>query len=147
MLGRLARYLRFFGHDTRYQRGLGDDEILARAARERRTILTRDRALAARAASAVLLRSTAIGDQIRELDRNVPGLSMELRFDRCPLCNSGLEPWTPPTDRPFPDGVPRERVDLGLRVFACGPCGRQFWEGSHAERIRRDLLAWRAAVP
>jgi Protein of unknown function DUF82. len=47
--------------------GLTDDEILAHASSERRTILTRDTELAQRADDAVLLTARDVEDQLHEL--------------------------------------------------------------------------------
>src|SRR5262245_58046319 len=46
MLGRLARWLRMAGYDTRYDPRVSDAELVRSAVEEGRTILTRDRALA-----------------------------------------------------------------------------------------------------
>ena len=44
-LGRLARYLRLLGFDCLYQNDFDDETVANIAAREQRTVLTRDRAL------------------------------------------------------------------------------------------------------
>lgn len=147
MLGRLARYLRFLGCDTAWERGLGDEEIARRAAAEGRVVVTRDRGLAARSPGAILLRAPHVGEQLRELAAACPGLPREVAFDRCPECNGRLGRWRPPDGGPWPDGVPRERVDSGLPVFECPECRRRFWEGSHTVAIRRSLATWLPAVP
>jgi uncharacterized protein len=60
-LGTLARYLRLLGFDTAYDNHSGDDDLLARAAAEDRTLLTRDRGILRRRAitDARLVRGTA----------------------------------------------------------------------------------------
>lgn len=47
MLGRLARWLRALGHNAAYDHAADDPALLRRAARERRTLVTRDTQLAA----------------------------------------------------------------------------------------------------
>ncbi|HZD03737.1 MAG TPA: Mut7-C RNAse domain-containing protein [Longimicrobiales bacterium] len=42
MLGRLARWLRTLGFDTAFDDAIADDELIRRAVRESRVILTRD---------------------------------------------------------------------------------------------------------
>jgi len=125
MLGRLARWLRLYGHDTLY--GIVDDgEIVRVAGEENRTVLTRDTGLAERAKKAgvrvVLLRSTSLPEQLLEL--GVGDLSPERA--RCPKCNGPLE------------AVPRERVRgrVPERVYAlygefyvCKNCGQVYWPG------------------
>ena len=48
MLGRLARWLRILGYDVAYEHAISDDDLIARALRENRIILTMDRELANR---------------------------------------------------------------------------------------------------
>jgi uncharacterized protein len=137
MLGKLARYLRFLGHDTAYARGLEDDELLALARSERRTLLTRDRALAARAEPSLLLRAAQLPGQLAEVRLRFPEIPFEVTFDRCPECNVPLRRWIPPSDgSPWPEELPRELVVQGLEVRTCPSCSRHYWEGSHAARIR-----------
>ncbi|MCI4369560.1 MAG: Mut7-C RNAse domain-containing protein, partial [Thermoplasmata archaeon] len=75
MLGRLARYLRFLGGDVRYARDVSDDEILRLAQDDGRTLLTRDRQLAARTPGSLLIRSHEISEQLLEIRRAFPDLS------------------------------------------------------------------------
>ncbi|HTW55578.1 MAG TPA: Mut7-C RNAse domain-containing protein [Thermoplasmata archaeon] len=138
MLGRLARYLRFVGCDTEYARGEADDRIRARALREGRILVTRDRRLGAATPGAVVLRAVTIERQWRELRVACPDLPTSVRFDRCSLCNGRLrpaasEPGAPP--RPGPDGTI-------VPTFACDRCGHRYWEGSHTAGIRRRIAAW-----
>jgi hypothetical protein len=59
MLGRLARWLRILGYDVVYETSISDDDLIAKALRENRIILTMDRELADRksAKNALLLKS------------------------------------------------------------------------------------------
>jgi len=142
MVGRLARYLRFVGCDTVYVRGLSDDEILHRLRDDPRMLLTRDRALARRASSALLLVSPSLEAQWRAVRHELPHLPTEVRFERCSLCNGRLEPASPSRIAVRSEGVPWDRVDAGLPLFACADCGHLYWDGSHTARIRRQIEAW-----
>jgi len=42
MLGKVARWLRMLGYDTKYFNAMSDDEILKVASEEKRILLTRD---------------------------------------------------------------------------------------------------------
>lgn len=139
MLGRLARYLRFMGYDTEYARTADDDELVRRARSEPRTLVTRDRELAGRVEGAILLTTTALRTQLRQMERAVPGLLREVRFDRCSLCNERLTPAaSSPLDPGGSSGTEVRRVPEV--VVACPACGQRYWEGSHTARIRRTLL-------
>ena len=68
MLGRLARWLRALGHDTAYDPAADDAELLRRAARERRMLVTRDtRIVAPPRVRVMLLRANDTPGQLREL--------------------------------------------------------------------------------
>lgn len=147
MVGRLARYLRFVGCDTVYARGLADEEIVERAHRERRVVVTRDRALADRAELAVLLTSPHLPDQWKAVRAAYPEVPQEVGFLRCTECNGELRVHLPATGEPRPPGVPWERVDQGLELFQCTECGHLYWEGSHTARIRSQLARWAEEAP
>jgi len=142
MVGRLARYLRFVGCDTTYARGLSDDEILKVARAEGRVILTRDRDLAARAERALLLKSPHLADQWRAVRDAFPGVSGELRFERCTECNGELGRIVEPAEGTVSDGVPWDRVREGLPLYRCAACGHYYWEGSHTADVRARFASW-----
>ena len=134
-LGKLARHLRMAGFDTRYAPDWDDDHIVARAATERLTILTRDKGMLRRSdvERGYFVRATAADEQLREV---VAALQLEARlapFSRCRECNALLEE------------APRESVleQLPARVRGsytrfkrCPRCARVYWEGTHYARMR-----------
>jgi uncharacterized protein with PIN domain len=143
MVGRLARYLRFLGQDTAYARGVPDSEVAEIARREHRTILTRDRELSRRVPGTVLLRSTAIADQLREVRAVAPGLRWVPSFDRCTGCNGRLV--QAPADE-VAMGEPR-LTPVGAPVFRCQECGHLYWEGSHSRGVRERVDGWLSEAP
>jgi uncharacterized protein with PIN domain len=137
MLGRLARYLRFLGHDTEWVRGEADDTIRHRALEEGRVLLTRDRQLAARTEGALLIRSPQIREQLREVFLRFPALPSAVTFDRCTLCNGLLEP--APLASINSTAIGPGRRALSDPLFRCTQCRHEFWEGTHTARIRREV--------
>ena len=136
MLGTLARYLRFCGHDAAYalDRGVeADDELLSWAAGEGRRLLTRDRDLAARADDAVLLSTRDVDDQLGELADAGTDLTPGPPA-RCGACNGELA--VQPDDAPVPEHAP----DGVAPVYRCVDCGQRFWKGSHWDDVA-DTLA------
>ena len=134
MLGRLARLLRMCGYDAAYalDRGVEDDDDLRGiAVREGRTLLTRDRALAARTPGSVLLRSRDVDHQVDELREAGFALTLPDEPVRCASCNGRLER----ADGPHPEYV----TDGVSAVWACESCGQRYWTGSHWEDVRRRL--------
>ncbi|UPM42412.1 Mut7-C RNAse domain-containing protein [Halocatena salina] len=132
MCGGLRSYLRMCGHDTSYALDYdveADDRLIAIARTEDRTLITRDRQLATRTDTAILLESTDTEEQLRTLQNAGIRLTL-IEPTRCSRCNGRLEP----TSDSRPDDVPEER-----RVWRCENCGQWFWKGSHWNRVRTTL--------
>jgi uncharacterized protein len=146
MLGRLARYLRFVGCDTAYLQGLADDELLERARREGRVLLTRDRELASRSRDALLIESPRVADQWRAVRRAWPEVPTVPSFDRCSVCNGPLSRAEPPRGGEA-RGLPPSVRDGSAALFSCESCGHLYWEGSHTRTIRERIAAWEAEGP
>lgn len=124
MLGKLATYLRMCGVDAAYalDRGVEDDDaILELARREGRTLLTRDRELAARAGDSLLVESRDPTAQLAEVGDAGVDVSLPERPRRCGACNGELEPAAE-----SPDIAPDD-----ADVYRCRECGKHFWRGSH----------------
>jgi uncharacterized protein with PIN domain len=136
MLGRLARWLRIMGFDTAYEDRITDAELVRRSLQERRTVLTRDRALPEewRIASVFVLASETGMDQLREVVRAFDLAAGVTLFTRCSVCNARLEPASADSVR---DDVP-ERIFATHEVFRrCPGCSRVYWRGTHADRMER----------
>ena len=137
MCGTLAVYCRMCGHDTAYalDRGVENDDRLRDLAREEgRTLVTRDRELAARAERSVLLESRDVREQLRELATE--GIALDLADEpaRCGRCNGALE--SIPEDGATPGYAPDPSE---CRVWRCADCGQCFWKGSHWDRVETTL--------
>jgi len=136
MLMKLARWLRMAGYDvSNPPAGADDTDLIEIALAEKRTLLTRDRALARRCEKAgarcLLIISSDLDEQLGELLDS--GLSLELNPLRCTLCNAPLEEVTE-SDIAGPAGL-EERSDLRR----CRRCGKVYWRGSHWWGIRERL--------
>jgi len=143
MLGRLAKWLRALGFDVAYDRRIADDALIARAWREGRTILTRDRALAGRralkenGARCILVESADPDGQLAEMVR-AHGLTPDPArlLTRCLRCNE------------MTVGVPADSVAgevpsyvraTQTRFSRCPACGRVYWKATHVERLLERL--------
>lgn len=144
MLKRLGRWLRAAGYDTVIENdGVRDRELIERAVREGRLLITRDRKLTEfRDAPGVviLLRSNTVQDSIRELTGQI-GIDWTFRpFTRCLVCNTPLIEAPPELWCEVPH---RSRV-MVRHLYYCPQCGKVYWEGSHVRRMHGKLAAWRA---
>ena len=137
MLGKLATFLRMCGYDTVYalDRELeADDRILALSRAEGRTLLTRDRGLAARTDDSVLLTARDPVEQLREL--RGAGFRLELpdRPVRCSRCNGVVTAIDGDESTP---GYAPDPAETG--VWRCADCGQCFWKGSHWADVAETL--------
>ncbi|RLI38705.1 hypothetical protein DRO60_02845 [Candidatus Bathyarchaeota archaeon] len=141
MLGKLARWLRLLGHDAEYGRDASDEELLARAAREERVLLTADVELYRRAAlsglRAVLVKGSSEAERLALL---AVKLGLELRVDmassRCPRCNAPVVEVLKEDVRGL---VPEGSWRRYERFWRCTGCGQVYWQGSHWSNIERVL--------
>ncbi|MFC7204382.1 Mut7-C RNAse domain-containing protein [Haloferax namakaokahaiae] len=139
MLGKLAVYLRMCGYDTAYAldsdgEDPGDDALLERAEEEKRVLLTRDVALAERAARSVLLTGRSPPDQLSELLAVGFELSLSDKPARCGSCNGVVNPIEEG------ESVPAYAPDAdAVRLWKCRDCGQVFWRGSHWDDVETTL--------
>jgi hypothetical protein len=142
MLGKLARWLRLSGYDVYYSNRAEDEELLSRARREGRVLLTRDAGLAERAEKlglrAVRVESNSIEEQLLQLGRE-----LGLRYERtparalCPECNGSLEE----VGRgDVAELLPREVVEAHEEFYRCTGCGKLYWHGKHWQSIAERVV-------
>lgn len=137
MLGRLARLLRAAGEDVALvQPGADDRDVVARARREGRRLLTRDRRLAeAGGADAVWIAAQAPTEQAVAVAGLAPVDWRSRRFTRCTLDNTLLRDATAAEIA----GLPGETARGPGPFRACPACGRLYWPGSHVRRLAEQL--------
>jgi uncharacterized protein with PIN domain len=131
-LGSLARRLRLLGVDTGYGNDADDADLVERAGRERRILLTQDRGLLMRRAlwAGAYVRGHGAEAQLADvLDRFAPPLAP---WTRCVACNGEVAE------------VPKEQVIDRLepgtrrryqRFARCASCGHVYWRGAHGRRL------------
>jgi uncharacterized protein with PIN domain len=128
MLGSLARWLRIMGYDTGYARDMTDREVLVLAHAEERTILTRDRQLAARAgADGLYIISEVLEEQLSQVAAAFR-LDFHGGMTRCTLCNGVL---TAQTQEQVRGRVPPRVLASHEKFYVCVRCGQVYWKGSH----------------
>lgn len=139
MLGRLARWLRLLGHDTLYEPHWDDRAIARIAARDQRTVLTRDHGLLARkiVRAGLLLESDNLGEQLRQVLRefHLP-VTRERIFTRCTACNA---PVAVAPKAAVAGQVPPYILRRHERFLSCPGCGRIYWGGTHQRLALRRL--------
>jgi uncharacterized protein with PIN domain len=141
-VGKLAKWLRMMGYDSRFFDGSDDSQMVALALAEGRVILTRDgeimkrRVITGGRLGAVLIDSEAPERQMQQLMASLD-LGRQLRpFTLCLECNQLL--------------VERKREEVRERVppyvfrtqdqyMECPACHRIYWRGTHWEAMMKRL--------
>lgn len=140
MLGRLARWLRIIGCDTEYFPAIADAELVERAERTGRLILTRDTLLIRRRkvrGNHFFIGHDQFRDQLRQV---VSAFSLDpfARFlTRCIECNALLSPTEKDAD--LAARVPSYVFMTHERFSTCPLCRRVYWEGTQRERMVEEL--------
>lgn len=133
-LGKLARYLRLLGFDSVCDGSYDDRDLVDISVRDRRILLTKDRALLKHAV-------VTHGYFVREINPRTQIIEVVRRFDlvdsidpfaRCMECNGEIvtvdkgviEEQLQPLTRRYFDGFRR-----------CAGCSRIYWRGSHYPRL------------
>lgn len=138
-LGRLARWLRLQGFDTRFESPIEDSRLCRLAQTEGRILLTRDHHLPAKTLwdAVVVIEEEAYEKQLRELASHVR-LVGGRPFSRCLDCNEGIRPIGRPEVR---GKVPEAVFKSYEEFFSCPSCKKIFWKGTHVKnseaRLRR----------
>jgi len=139
MLGKLARWLRLAGLDARYERGIADQDLVARARAEQRIILTRDTRLMRELhpEEGVFIAHDRLEDQFEQFRRRFPGVFQGAEaFSRCADCNTPLVeiPKEEAKGKTFPYVYYTQD-----RFRACPDCQRLYWDATHVGKIRSKL--------
>ena len=135
-LGQLARYLRLLGFDATYRINFADAEVARIASREKRIVLTRDRALLQHKiiTHGYFVRAVKPREQVREILARLD-LYRSLRpFTRCLRCNGELE--TVDKEAVLQQLEPRTKR-FYERFRRCKACGQAYWKGSHFDRMEK----------
>jgi uncharacterized protein with PIN domain len=142
MLQRLGRWLRAAGYDTVIaEGGKRDRDLLARARREGRILVTRDRKLAEHRGAegaVVVLRANDLEGCVGELTRRLAIDWLLNPFTRCVVCNAELTPLPPA----LMESVPASLAASEAELRHCPLCWKIFWKGGHVARMRRRLERW-----
>jgi uncharacterized protein with PIN domain len=140
MLGRLATWLRLLGCDVEYFPAISDEDLVERASRSGRVILTRDLQLIRRRKARdnhFLIQDDRYQDQLRQVAKRFSIDPLARFLTRCLRCNEPL--------RGIDRSAVRERVppyvyETQHDFKSCGCCGRVYWKGSHRDEAMKQMM-------
>ncbi len=139
-LGKLAKWLRTLGYDTLFYLDIEDTELVSRALKEKRIILSRDtelRRFKSAEKNLFLLASNLPLEQVKQVLREF-NLTPEKKylFTRCLVCNQVLVP------------VPKKEVENKVPPFVfktqenfvyCPSCDKLYWAGTHVKNLKKEI--------
>jgi len=135
MLGRLAKYLRMLGFDTKYEKEIKDEELLREAKDEDRIVITRDTHLVKRKDAVgicILLTKNDVKSQLIELNNAIPVFAKAAPFTRCSVCNTLL---VPITKEQAEKNVPPYVFKTQNQFSYCPACDKVYWPATHIAKL------------
>lgn len=140
MLGKLSRWLRICGFDTLYYRQIRDPDLLVRAEKENRILLTRDHALFTlsrkKNLKVILIAHNFYEDQLEQIFQELNIRVPPLPLGRCLNCNEVLRK----IDKAeIEHKIPAYIFDTEQTFYICPACRKVYWRGTHWIKMRRSL--------
>ena len=138
MLGKLAKWMRVLGFDVVYLRKGGDEEIFL-CLKEGRTLLTRKHGASFREqqGKVFIVSANDPKKQLREVYQGLGLCKTAVTFlSRCLNCNRLLEAISKEEVR---EEVPEYIWQSQSLFYRCEDCGKVYWPGSHAKKMRQHL--------
>lgn len=133
----LLRRLRMMGYDSVSLIGSSDKDIQTKAKDEKRIILTRDRRFFNRLTQgeAYFVSSELPKQQLREVIKTFP-LQEEEPLSRCFECNTPIQAVNKES---IQDKVDNKTFNLYVDFYECPSCHKIYWEGSHFQRMQKEI--------
>ncbi len=140
-LGKLARGLRLLGFDCCFRNDFDDPEIIRRALRAQRIILTRDRRLLQdqRVQHGYWVRACDPEQQVREVLARFDLAGQVRAFSRCTVCNGRLAAVAKSDVITRLQPMTRRYYD---QFWLCPDCSRIYWKGAHYSRLAERVRRW-----
>jgi len=137
-LGKLAKYLRMLGFDTRYKNNYHDSQIVSIAGDEKRIILTRDIGILKikKVTCGYWIRSQNPKKQLQEVIGHFDLYSSIKPFHRCMDCNGIIKKVKKES---IHDNMEEKTKKYYNEFYRCKSCGKIYWQGSHYDRMKKFI--------
>jgi len=142
MLGKLTRWLRMLGQDVVYTGSMDDKELIEKAKKENRVLLTRDLELyqqaIGRGAEAFLVEGKTEAEKLANLVKRFNfRLEIDVRVSRCPKCNARIKSVS---KADVINKIPKTTASYYNEFWECPNCRQIYWRGAHWKRIEKTLI-------
>ncbi len=141
-VGKLAKWLRIIGYDTLFFDEKDDGKLIKIAAKEDRTILTKDTQIMVRRLvtsgrlKAVLIKHDNPKAQLQEV---VTRLDLDYHRKPFSLCLECNQPLMPKSREEVRSLVPPYVFETQEHYMECPVCHRIYWQGTHWQRMSKEL--------
>ncbi len=141
-MGKLAKWLRIMGYDTRFFDGSNDSHLIAIALAEDRVILTRDtqimrrRLVTSGQLKAILIQSDEPERQIQQV---INTLNLDSQFKPFSICLECNQPLVERSKQQVKDLVPPYVFQTQEQYMECPACHRIYWRGTHWQAMTKKL--------
>lgn len=139
MLGKLARWLRLMGFDTLYYPSISDEELIEKAKKEGRIVLTKDGGLVNknRYTNIIYITDSDPNRQIKMIIKKLKLNPWEGLFSRCTHCNHLVEKIKEVSQ--YKEKIPPYAYRTSPSFYYCPSCNKVYWEGSHHQKIKTKI--------
>jgi len=144
-VGKLAKWLRIMGYDTRFFNGSDDAELVATALAEERMILSRDTQIMKRGVvtngrlKAILIQGDEPEQQMRQV---IETLNLDCQFRPFALCLECNQPLRQRSKQQVEDLVPPYVFRTQSQYMECPACHRIYWRGTHWQAMTERLRSF-----
>jgi hypothetical protein len=141
-VGKLAKWLRLMGYDTRFFNGSNDSHLVATALAEGRVILTRDtqimkrRVITSGKLKAILIQGDEPELQIHQV---IDALDLDPKFRPFTLCLECNQVLVERDRGETKDLVPPYVYQTQSQFMQCPTCHRIYWRGTHWQAMTERL--------
>jgi uncharacterized protein with PIN domain len=141
-VGKLVKWLRLMGYDTRFFNGSDDSELVAIAQDEGRVILSRDtqimkrRVITSGKLKAVLIDSDQPELQMQQV---IDTLGLDSRFRPFTICLECNQPLVERSKGEVEELVPPYVFKTQSQFMQCPACKRIYWRGTHWQAMTKRL--------
>jgi len=148
MLGKLTRWLRMLGQDVVYTGSMDDKELIQKAKKEHRILLTRDLELykqaIGRGAEAFLVEGKTEAQKLANLAKRFGfKLEIDVKVSRCPKCNTRIKHVR---KNEVINKIPKTTSSYYNEFWECPSCQQVYWRGAHWKRIEKTLIETRKTL-
>ena len=136
MMGGFVRLMRIMGFDVEYSKDLSVEQIIEKARKEKRVIVTRRKSYRFPPdVEVIVMEENYPHDQVKRVFEILGLEADEEKFlSRCLICNRELED----VEKEEVKGLVPEYVFKTKDEFArCPSCGRIYWEGTHHSNMAK----------